>query len=89
MNPFNNLIPTSMKKFYYSILTLLFWALLMQGSKVAAQSNQYLHFDRVDDYVVLNNASQFFSGTTQLSIAGWFYCDALAYGQGHMGFRVG
>ena len=37
----------------------------------------------------LENGSQYFSGTNQLSMTGWFYCDALAYGQGYMGFRAG
>jgi len=68
----------------------LFWLLpLLLSLQTFSQSNQYLHFDKVDDFVVLENASQYFSGTTQLSITGWFYCDALAYGQGYMGFRIG
>lgn len=54
-----------------------------------AQSNQYLHFDKVDDYTQLPNASQYVSGSNQVSMTGWFYCDALAYGQGYMGFRAG
>jgi hypothetical protein len=54
-----------------------------------SQSNQYLHFDKVDDFVQLPNGSQYVSGTTQLSLTGWFYTDALAYGQGYMGFRAG
>jgi len=43
----------------------------------------------VDDFVQLVDGSQYFSGTSELSITGWFYCDALAYGQGYMGFRAG
>jgi hypothetical protein len=54
-----------------------------------SQTNQYLHFDKIDDFVQLENGSQYFSGTNQLSMTGWFYCDALAYGQGYMGFRAG
>ena len=42
-----------------------------------------------DDFVQLPNGSQYVSGTTALSLTGWFYCDALAYGQGYMGFRSG
>ena len=71
---------------------LYFIALLLSlngATGLMAQSNQYLHFDRVDDFVVLDNASQYVSGTNKLTIAGWFYCDQLAYGQGYMGFRSG
>lgn len=56
---------------------------------IAAQSNQYLHFDREDDFVILQDASQYISGTTELTITGWFRTDELAYGQGYMGFRIG
>lgn len=70
----------------YKLLWLLPLFLSVQSF---SQSNQYLHFDKIDDYVILNDASQYCSGATQLSITGWFYCDALAYGQGYMGFRVG
>lgn len=65
-----------MKKIYFLLLAALLSVSSLTGLR--AQTNQYLHFDKVDDYVVLNNASQYFSGTNQLSIAGWFYCDALA-----------
>jgi len=78
-----------MKKIYNRIKVLLLFILLMQSSFMIAQSNQYLHFDMVDDFVQLPNGSQYVSGTTQLSLTGWFYCDALAYGQGYMGFRAG
>lgn len=53
-----------------------------------SQSNQYLHFDRQDDYVRLDGASQYITGKTAISMAGWFYTDQLAYGQGMMGFRT-
>ena len=78
-----------MKKIYLFLFSLLVMGWLSPPQNVQAQTNQYLHFDKVDDFVVLNNASQYFSGTNQLSIAGWFYCDQLAYGQGYMGFRSG
>ncbi|MCK9447951.1 MAG: T9SS type A sorting domain-containing protein [Bacteroidales bacterium] len=68
---------------------LLMSFLLLHVLQLSAQSNQYLHFDRVDDYVILDNASQYFSGTNQLTMTGWFYLDELAYGQGYMGFRSG
>jgi hypothetical protein len=54
-----------------------------------AQTNQYLHFDRVDDYVALQDAGQYVDQAGELSITGWFYTDELAYGQGYMGFRSG
>jgi hypothetical protein len=71
----------------FSLLLLAF--LLLQPLLMISQSNQYLHFDRVDDFVQLPNGSQYFSGSNQLSLTGWFYCDELAYGQGYMGFRAG
>lgn len=52
-----------------------------------SQSNQYLHFDRMDDYVRLDSSSQYISGAFAFSMAGWFYTDQLAYGQGMIGFR--
>ncbi len=66
---------------------LLFLLLLSFSLSTFAQSNQYLHFDRQDDYVRLDGASQFLTGKTAFSMAGWFYTDQLAYGQGMMGFR--
>ena len=78
-----------MRKIYSLFMLLMMTGLLHLPIGMRAQSNQYLHFDRVDDYVILNDASQYFSGTNQLSITGWFFCDELAYGQGYMGFRVG
>lgn len=78
-----------MKKFNPGFKLLLIIALMLQPFLLVSQSNQYLHFDMVDDFVQLPNASQYVSGTNALSITGWFYCDALAYGQGYMGFRAG
>jgi hypothetical protein len=77
-----------MKKFYFKfrlLLTVFFFLPVI----LLSQTNQYLHFDKIDDFVQLPNGSQYFSGTNQLSMTGWFYCDALAYGQGYMGFRAG
>jgi len=78
-----------MKKIYkvHSIAMLLL--VLLQPVFLISQSNQYLHFDREDDFVILNDAGQYVTGTTELSITGWFYCDEYAYGQGYMGFRSG
>ncbi|HNY02772.1 MAG TPA: peptide-N-glycosidase F-related protein [Bacteroidales bacterium] len=78
-----------MKKIRVLFALLLVTTMMMQPLLLRSQSNQYLHFDMVDDFCQLVNASQYVSGTTQLSITGWFYCDALAYGQGYMGFRAG
>ena len=68
-----------MKKIYkvHSIAMLLL--VLLQPVFLISQSNQYLHFDREDDFVILNDAGQYVTGTTELSITGWFYCDEYAY----------
>lgn len=68
---------------------LLIMSMMLQPTFLFSQSNQYLHFDKVNDFVQVPNASQWVSGSNQLSLTGWFYCDALAYGQGYMGFRAG
>ncbi len=78
-----------MKKLYNQLVMMIVATLLILSSQATAQSNQYLHFDKVDDFVILNDASQYFSGANQMSLTGWFYCDALAYGQGYYGFRIG
>ncbi|HSG67439.1 MAG TPA: LamG-like jellyroll fold domain-containing protein, partial [Bacteroidales bacterium] len=78
-----------MKKMYNKMRTLLMLLFVMQPFFMLAQSNQYLHFDMEDDYVILNEAGQYVDGSTALSITGWFYCDELSYGQGYMGFRSG
>ena len=68
---------------------IVFILLLVFPVMLKSQTNQYLHFDKVDDFCQLPNGSQYVSGSNQLSLTGWFYCDALAYGQGYMGFRSG
>ncbi len=68
----------------------LIWALLLTAPTwVFAQSNQYLHFDRVDDFVILEDAGQYVINKTEITMTGWFYTDELAYGQGMMGLRNG
>lgn len=67
----------------------LFIAFCFIFSSLSAQSNQYLHFDGEDDYVVLDNGSKFFSGTNKLTLTGWFYTEEQRYGQGYIGFRHG
>ncbi|MCD4731690.1 MAG: LamG domain-containing protein, partial [Bacteroidales bacterium] len=78
-----------MKKFYKIYWISLLFLIIMQPVFLISQSNQYLHFDKVDDYVILNEAGQYIPVGNELSITGWFYCDELAYGQGYMGFRSG
>lgn len=78
-----------MKKNNATLSLMLALAFCLQASVLMAQSNQYLHFDKVDDFVILQNGSQYLSGNSRISMTGWFYCDALAYGQGYMGFRSG
>lgn len=69
-----------------SVLALAF---MLAAGSLFSQSNQYLHFDRIDDYVEVPNASQYIANSNAVSMAGWFYTDQLAYGQGMMGFRGG
>jgi hypothetical protein len=52
-----------------------------------AQSNQYLHFDGVDDYIQLDSAAQLLANKNTISMAGWFKADELRYGAGMMGIR--
>ena len=78
-----------MKKFYNAFRITLLFLVISQPVFLISQTNQYLHFDREDDFVLLNDAGQYVTGTTELSITGWFYCDEHAYGQGYMGFRSG
>lgn len=68
-------------------LHLLLFLLIAMPGFLLSQTNQYLHFDRVNDYVRLDNGSQYIANTTTFSMAGWFYTDQLAYGQGMIGFR--
>lgn len=69
------------------LLPLLIGWMMVQPAFLAAQSNQYLHFDRSNDYVRLDDGSQYIANTSAFSMAGWFYTDQLAYGQGMIGFR--
>lgn len=69
--------------------TALHLFFLLSAIWLKAQSNQYLHFDMVDDYVEVPNASALIANSNQITMAGWFYHDALSYGQGLMSFRGG
>ena len=73
-----------MKKTFTILITAL---LLSHFAK--AQSQQYLHFDRMDDFVEVPEGSKFISGSDQITMAGWFWTDELVYGQGMMAFRNG
>ncbi len=78
-----------MTQFYKpkAILLLLALFLTVVGRP---QSNQYLHFDRVDDWVKVENGESYVTNSTQgVTMAGWFFSDDLSYGQGMMGFRGG
>lgn len=68
-------------KYLYALLLVTLLA------KTQAQSDQYLHFDRVDDFVELPNASALIANAPGITMTGWFYTDQYAYGQGMMGIR--
>jgi len=76
-----------MKRLYklFQLVTAVF--LLLQIPNISAQSDQYLHFDRSDDYVRLDNASSYIANSNAMTMTGWFYTDALEYGQGMIGLR--
>ena len=76
-----------MKHIYQSIKLFLVLFFAMSTNSMNAQSNQYLDFDGVDDYVNVTNASTLIAGSNAISITGWFYDNQLSYGQGMMGFR--
>lgn len=77
-----------MKKFFLRQLTVFFIFLFIHSVSYA-QSNQYLHFDGVDDYTELPNAAQYIGGSNTITMTGWFYTDQLNYGQGMMSIRGG
>ena len=76
-----------MKKNYLLLLILSFIGIFSQVTN--AQSDQYLHFDGTDDFVNLTNGSQYIADAEGITMAGWFYNDALGYGQGMLDFRNG
>ena len=73
----------------YKKCSLLISMMLLMSIFVGAQSNQYLHFDREDDFTILEEAGQYIVDGSEMSMTGWFLCDEYAYGQGYMGFRAG
>ncbi|MBK9016553.1 MAG: LamG domain-containing protein [Saprospiraceae bacterium] len=75
-----------MNKFLLNFMVAMLFTAL---SGLMAQSNQYLHFDQVDDYVETPNGSGYVANSPGITMAGWFYHDALGYGQGTMSIRGG
>ncbi len=78
-----------MKNIYFKLKPVLLVILTVIPAFLMSQSDQYLHFDRVDDHVILENGSQYIANSTKITMAGWFYTDQLAYGQGMIGIRDG
>ncbi|MBW6491990.1 MAG: T9SS type A sorting domain-containing protein [Lentimicrobium sp.] len=77
-----------MKNNYKRIPLLIIALLLAAFSLTQAQTNQYLHYSCSNrDYVYLENGSQYIANKPGFTMAGWFYCDQLSYGQALMGFR--
>lgn len=70
-----------MKNFYIILLFASFYIAAF------SQSNQYIHFDGVDDYVAVENGAQYIDGLNSFSMTGWFYADRYQYGAGMMGIR--
>ena len=71
----------------FSIIFLVLSLFVFNSLK--SQTNQYLNFDGTNDWVSVPNASSLVTGSTAMSITGWFYDNNLNYGQGLMGFRTG
>ncbi len=76
-----------MKNRYKNIQFISTVAFILLVSQIWSQSDQYIHLDRQDDHIVLDNGSQYIQGASQFSMAGWYYTDQLSYGQGMMGMR--
>ncbi|GEQ87180.1 hypothetical protein ULMS_26880 [Patiriisocius marinistellae] len=75
-----------MKKIYFAFVLI---CTLINAQQITAQSNQYLHFDGVDDYTELINGASYVNGSNTITMAGWFYTDELIYGSGMMSIRGG
>lgn len=72
-----------MKNFKYLLLSLLCLTTLTS----IGQSNQNLHFDGVDDYIVVDSAVQLIANQNAITMTGWFNADRHQYGAGMMGIR--
>ena len=66
---------------YFTTLVLI----LIFSFQVSSQNFQHLVFDGIDDHIRYDNASALLGD--EFSMTGWFYTDALGYGQGMMGLR--
>jgi hypothetical protein len=78
-----------MKNFDFKFKPFLLLLIICSPAFLVAQSDQYLHFDKVNDHVILEDGSQYIANADGITMAGWFYTDQLAYGQGMMGLRDG
>jgi len=84
-----------MKKFYFKFSVVVLILSLIAFNQAKSQSNQYLEFGGynasanppVGNYVTTPNASALVAGSAGVTMTGWFYTNALGYGQGLMGFR--
>ena len=82
-----------MKQLFFKFSLVLIILSFFVINQVKSQSNQYLEFNGYNtatsagDYVTTPNASTLISGSTGVTMTGWFYANGLAYGQGLMGFR--
>lgn len=77
-----------MKKLIFRFSLIFIFALFLINN-AKSQSNQYLDFDGVDDWVNAPNASSLIANSNAFSMTGWFFDNNLNYGQGMMGFRTG
>lgn len=77
-----------MKQFTLKISVVFSILIAMTVHSLRAQSNQYLDFDGVDDYVSVTNGSTVIAGSTSMSMTGWFYDNSLSYGKGMIGYRA-
>ena len=77
-----------MKQFFFKLTGIIFLIITLSLNNAKAQSNQYLDFDGVDDFVSITNGSAAIAASTAFSMTGWFNVNALGYGHGMMGFRA-
>jgi gliding motility-associated-like protein len=69
------------------VFLLMSALILCCTSTLHSQSDRYLHFDGVNDFAEVPNATQYFTGATGISMTGWFCSSSLGYGRGYFGFR--
>jgi hypothetical protein len=78
-----------MKKLFLRFNLIVLVLTLLSFTTLKSQTNQYLNFDGVNDWVSTPNASSLVTGSTAMSITGWFFDNNLNYGQGMIGLRTG